>query len=176
MDRGKVIRTQEQMDAIPDYGRYRDVDGDGVAYRTLRVVDWHRYCTGGLAMMRMEYTQRIPMSTTKLWRDSRGRSMVQEMCCQHLLFVRKKREMGDIFYGSMENSIVEIDDMLEERGMSVSTCRVKALPYHSEVEDFIERHESCGRHGNKQRWAAIWNFEERASSASDFEALFCCIQ
>ena len=35
MDRGKVIRSQEQMDAIENYGRYRDVDGDGIAYRTL---------------------------------------------------------------------------------------------------------------------------------------------
>ena len=35
MDRGKVIRSQEQMDAIANYGRYRDVDGDGIAYRTL---------------------------------------------------------------------------------------------------------------------------------------------
>ena len=62
--------------------------------------------------------------------------------------------MGIIFYGSMENSIVEIDDMLEQRGMSVSTCRVRALPYHSEVEGFIET-QSCGRHGNKQRWSAM---------------------
>ena len=31
----KVIRTQKEMDAIPNYGRYRDVDGDGIAHRTL---------------------------------------------------------------------------------------------------------------------------------------------
>ena len=49
--------------------------------------------------------------------------------------------MGIIFYGSMENTIVEIDDILEESGLSVSTCRVRALPYHSDVEGFIERHE-----------------------------------
>jgi len=41
----------------------------------------------------------------------------------------------------MENSITEIDDMLESTGLSVSTCRVRALPYHSEAEGFIERHE-----------------------------------
>ena len=41
----------------------------------------------------------------------------------------------------MENSITEIDDMLESTGLSVSTCRVRALPYHSEVEGFIERHD-----------------------------------
>ena len=50
-------------------------------------------------------------------------------------------DIGIIFYGSMQNSIVEIDDLLEKRGMSVSTCRVRALPYHSEVEGFIERHD-----------------------------------
>ena len=31
--------------------------------------------------------------------------------------------------------------MLEETGLSVSTCRVRALPYHSEVEEFISRHD-----------------------------------
>ena len=33
MDRGKVIRTQKEMDAIPNFGRYRDVDGDGIAHK-----------------------------------------------------------------------------------------------------------------------------------------------
>ena len=41
----------------------------------------------------------------------------------------------------MENTIIEIDDMLEETGLSVSTCRVRALPYHSNVQSFIEEHE-----------------------------------
>ncbi|HJM86650.1 MAG TPA: 2-oxoacid:acceptor oxidoreductase family protein, partial [Candidatus Thalassarchaeaceae archaeon] len=35
MDRGKVVHTQEELDAIENYGRYRDVDGDGICYRTL---------------------------------------------------------------------------------------------------------------------------------------------
>ena len=67
----------------------------GLLTEPFQVVAWRRYYTGELAMMRMEYTQRIPMSTTKLCSASRGRSMVQEMYCQHLLFVRKKREMWE---------------------------------------------------------------------------------
>jgi hypothetical protein len=51
------------------------------------------------------------------------------------------KELGVIFYGSMENTIVEIDDMLGEAGISVSTCRVRALPLHPEVEDFVRRHD-----------------------------------
>ncbi|MDP6870841.1 MAG: hypothetical protein QGI73_01230, partial [Candidatus Thalassarchaeaceae archaeon] len=58
-----------------------------------------------------------------------------------ILREEEEGEIGIIFYGSMENTIVEIDDILEESGLSVSTCRVRALPYHSEVEDFIDRHD-----------------------------------
>jgi 2-oxoglutarate ferredoxin oxidoreductase subunit alpha len=42
----------------------------------------------------------------------------------------------------MENSIQEIDDILEQTGMKVSQCRIRALPLHSEVENFIRRHET----------------------------------
>ena len=57
-----------------------------------------------------------------------------------ILREEERKELGIIFYGSMENTIKEIDDILESKGLSVSTCRVRALPYHSEVESFISRH------------------------------------
>ena len=50
-------------------------------------------------------------------------------------------QVGIVFLGSMENSIQEIDDILEETGLQVSQCRIRALPAHSEVEAFIRRHE-----------------------------------
>ena len=50
-------------------------------------------------------------------------------------------DFGIVYYGSMENTIEEIDDILEDMtGKKVSTCRVRALPLHSEVQAFIERH------------------------------------
>lgn len=51
-------------------------------------------------------------------------------------------EVGIVFLGSMENSIQEIDDILESTGIKVSQCRVRALPLHSEVEAFVRRHET----------------------------------
>ena len=51
-------------------------------------------------------------------------------------------EVGIIFYGSMENTIQEIDDILEETGLKVSQCRVRALPLHSKVEEFVARHQT----------------------------------
>ena len=42
----------------------------------------------------------------------------------------------------MENTIQEIDDLLESTGLKVSQCRLRALPAHSEIEKFIERHKT----------------------------------
>ena len=53
----------------------------------------------------------------------------------------KECEIGIIYLGSMENTIQEIDDILENTGLKVSQCRLRALPAHSEIEQFIERHE-----------------------------------
>jgi 2-oxoglutarate ferredoxin oxidoreductase subunit alpha len=50
-------------------------------------------------------------------------------------------DVGIIYMGSMENTIQEIDDIIEETGVKVSQCRVRALPLHSEVEAFVERHD-----------------------------------
>ena len=51
-------------------------------------------------------------------------------------------EIGIIYLGSMENTIQEIDDILESTGLKVSQCRLRALPAHSEIEKFIERHQT----------------------------------
>jgi 2-oxoglutarate ferredoxin oxidoreductase subunit alpha len=51
-------------------------------------------------------------------------------------------EVGIIYLGSMENTIQEIDDLLEATDMKVSQCRVRALPLHSGVEEFIARHKT----------------------------------
>ena len=142
MDRGKVIRTQEEMDSISNYGRYRDVDGDGIPYRTLpgSGLDPILYRGTGhdedgvysedpevyhKAMARLR--KKIDGSRTHL-----PSPVIRE---------EDDKQVGVVFYGSMENTIVEIDDILEETGLSVSTCRVRALPLHPEVEEFIDRHE-----------------------------------
>ena len=55
----------------------------------------------------------------------------------------KEKQVGIIYYGSMENSIQEIDDILEtEIGRKVSQCRVRSLPLSPVVEQFIRDHET----------------------------------
>jgi 2-oxoglutarate ferredoxin oxidoreductase subunit alpha len=142
MDRRKVIRSQEQMDAISKYGRYRDVDGDGIAYRTLPGSGLDPILYRGTGHdedgIYSEDPQVYHATMERLKRKIDG---ARDLLPAPIIREEKVKTLGIIFYGSMENTIVEIDDMLEETGLSVSTCRVRALPYHSDVESFIEEHD-----------------------------------
>ena len=142
MDRGKVIRTQKEMDAVANYGRYRDVDGDGIPYRTLPGSGLDPILYRGTGHDEDGIYSEDPdvyyATVSRLRRKIDG---ARDLRPAPLIREEEEQQIGVIYYGSMENSITEIDDMLESTGLSVSTCRVRALPYHSEVEGFIERHE-----------------------------------
>jgi len=142
MDRGKVVRSQEEMDSIPEYGRYRDVDGDGIAYRTLpgSGLDPILYRGTGHDEDGI-YSEDPQVYNDTMARLKRKIDGAREHLPAPVIREEEKKDLGVIFYGSMENTIVEIDDMLEESGLSVSTCRVRALPLHSDVEDFVRRHD-----------------------------------
>ncbi len=142
MDRGKVLRTQEEVDAIANYGRYRDVDGDGIPYRTLPGSGLDPILYRGTGHDEDGIYSEDPdvyyATITRLRKKIDG---ARDLLPAPIIREEEEQQIGIVYYGSMENSITEIDDMLESTGLSVSTCRVRALPYHSEVEGFIERHD-----------------------------------
>ena len=130
------------MENIPNYGRYRDVDGDGIPYRTLP--------GSGLDPILYRGTGHdedgVYSEDPEVYQETMARLKRKiESSRSHLpapiLREEERKDLGVIFYGSMENTIQEIDDILEESGLSVSTCRVRALPIHPEVEEFVRRHE-----------------------------------
>ena len=142
IDRGKVLRTAEQVSAIENYGRYRDVDGDGVPYRTLpgSGLDPILYRgTGhdedGIYSEEPDVYRKLMMRLKRKIDNSRAdlpAPMIRE---------EEEQDVGIIYMGSMENTIQEIDDMIEQTGLKVSQCRIRAMPIHPDVESFIERHE-----------------------------------
>ena len=141
MDRGKTIREQEVFEAMENFGRYRDLDGDGIPYRTLP--------GSGMAPILYRGTGHNPdgiysekphdyFALMKRLKEKIDGS--RDNLPAPILNENEEGDIGVIYYGSMENSIQEIDDLLEETGLKVSQCRVRALPLHSEVEAFIRRH------------------------------------
>jgi len=142
IDRGKVLRTAEQVSAIENYGRYRDVDGDGVPYRTLpgSGLDPILYRgTGhdedGIYSEEPDVYRKLMMRLKRKIDNSRADLPAPVMREE------EEQDVGIIYMGSMENTIQEIDDMIEQTGLKVSQCRIRAMPIHPDVESFIERHE-----------------------------------
>jgi len=141
MDRGKTIREQDVFDAIENFGRYRDLDGDGIPYRTLP--------GSGMAPILYRGTGHNPDGVYSEKPDDYFELMkrlkdkingARDHLPEPLLREEVEGDVGVIYYGSMENTIQEIDDILEATGLKVSQCRVRSLPLHSEVEAFIRRH------------------------------------
>ena len=143
MDRGKVIRTEKEMKKIKNYGRYRDVDGDGITYRTLPGSGLDPILTRGTGHDEDGvYSEEPEMYKRNMARLKRKIEGAREVLPKPVIREEKEQEVGIIYYGSMENSIQEIDDIVEEStGIKISQCRVRALPMSKEVDDFISRHE-----------------------------------
>jgi|TARA_B110000967_G_scaffold49711_1_gene50710 2-oxoglutarate ferredoxin oxidoreductase subunit alpha len=142
MDRGKVIYTQEQLDSIENYGRYRDVDGDGIPYRTLPGSGLDPILYRGTGHDEDGVYSEDPAVYQKTMMRLREKiEGSRDNLPSPVIIEEEIKEVGIIFYGSMENTIGEIDDILERTGLSVSTCRVRALPYHSNLEEFISKHD-----------------------------------
>ena len=141
MDRGKTIREQDVFDAMENFGRYRDLDGDGIPYRTLP--------GSGMAPILYRGTGHNPDGVYSEKPDDYFALMkrlkdkingARDHLPAPLLREEVEGDVGVIYYGSMENTIQEIDDILEATGLKVSQCRVRSLPIHSEIEAFIRRH------------------------------------
>jgi 2-oxoglutarate ferredoxin oxidoreductase subunit alpha len=143
MDRGKVVRDKDVFEAFEEFGRYLDVDGDGIPYRTLpgSGMDPILYRgtghnpKGAYSEKPEDYFNLMERLKTKIdgARDQLPAPILRE---------EEECQVGIIYLGSMENTIQEIDDMLESTGLKVSQCRVRSLPLHSGVEEFIRRHET----------------------------------
>ena len=142
MDRGKVVREQDVFDAFETFGRYLDVDGDGIPYRTLPGSGMDPILYRGTGHNPMGVYSEKPEDYYNLMQRLRMKiDNARDQLPAPIIREEEECEVGIIFLGSMENSIQEIDDLLEATGIMVSQCRVRALPLHSEVEAFVRRHE-----------------------------------
>lgn len=142
MDRGKVLHSQAEIDAIENYGRYRDVDGDGICYRTLPGSGLDPVLYRGTG--RDEdgiYSEDPQIYAANMERLKRKIDGSRTTTPQPVIREEEEKQVGIIYYGSMENTIQEIDDILESTGLKVSQCRVRALPLSPVVEEFVEEHE-----------------------------------
>jgi len=143
-DRGKVF-TAEEVAALPRFSRYLDVDGDGIAARTLPGVhpkgayfvrgsghDKHAAYTEDSA----EYREVVDRLAKKL-KTAEGAVPAPEM------HRTGDGEIGLVAIGGCHAAVLEATDRLRAQGLSVDYMRIKAFPFSPSVAEFIEAHERC---------------------------------
>src|SRR5437764_5100562 len=142
-DRGKVLTKDDLEKLAGDWGRYRDVDGDGVTFRTLPGTDHPAagYFTRGSGHDEMaRYTEGADAYARNMDRLARKLETAQ-----HELPAPVADEAGApvglIAFGSTHAAIVEARQTLAEAGKPVDYLRVRALPLSDDVAEFVRRHD-----------------------------------
>ncbi len=141
-DRGKVL-TAEDLDGMERFGRYLDVDGDGIGYRTLPGTHPEKGSFFTRGTSRDEYAaytespeayERNMQRLLKKW--DTAKTLVPEAEIQS-----SGQRCGVIYFGTSATPMPEALDLLAEEGIEVDTCRVRAFPFTAEVEQFVADHE-----------------------------------
>ena len=142
LQRGKVL-TAEQV-AENGFARYRDVDGDGIPYRTLPGTNHPRaaYFTRGTGHNdRAVYSERAEDWVANMERLKRKFETARRLVPQPVVDVQEGARIGIIAYGTTEPAIVEARDRLALQGIDTSFLRLRALPISAEVRSFVEQHD-----------------------------------
>jgi 2-oxoglutarate ferredoxin oxidoreductase subunit alpha len=143
-DRGKVM-TEQELEAGKTFGRYLDVDGAGIAYRTYPGTHPTRgaYFTRGSTKDRYaRYSEAGPDYVENMQRLLRKFETAKQLVPQPVVkSARHKTKVGALYYGSTAPSMVEALDALDEQGVMIDTMRLRAFPFSETVADFIAEHE-----------------------------------
>ena len=144
MDRGKVM-SFDDLEAGKDFGRYLDVDADGVPYRTYPGTHPSRgsYFTRGTTKDRYaRYSEEGPVYVDNMQRLLRKFETAKDLIPRPLLRRAKQAtRFGAIFFGSTGPAMKEASDRLDEQGMHLDTLRARAFPFHDDVAEFIADHD-----------------------------------
>jgi len=142
-DRGKVM-TREDLEAGKEFGRYLDVDGDGIPFRTYPGTHPTRgaYFTRGTTKDRYaRYSEAGPDYVDNMERLLKKFETAKAMLPQPLLTPAKyPARFGAIYYGSTGPAMQEALETLAERGIYVNALRVRGFPFQDEVAEFVRSH------------------------------------
>jgi 2-oxoglutarate ferredoxin oxidoreductase subunit alpha len=143
-NRGKVFDAAE-LEKIEKYGRYLDVDGDGIPYRTIPGTHETRGAFVTRGSSRDEYAvytedglayQRNVDRLLKKWQTAKEMVPAPEFYQQE-----NSSPLGVLFFGTSTYAAAEAIELLKQEGISLDAMRVKAFPFGKDFTDFIASHE-----------------------------------
>jgi 2-oxoglutarate ferredoxin oxidoreductase subunit alpha len=144
-NRGKMLSASD-LEGLKDWGRYLDIDGDGICYRTAPGAHPTKgsYFTRGSS--HNEYSAYTEDAVTyernmhrllAKWETARGL-----MPTPVATSADAETRIGMIFFGTSTQACTEAVGILQQRGIPINSLRLRAFPFQSEVIDFITSHET----------------------------------
>ena len=144
LDRGKVM-TAEELEAGRDFGRYLDVDGDGIAYRTYPGTHAVRgsYFTRGTTKDRYaRYTEEGPAYVDNMQRLLRKFETAKKLVPNPVVArAAQPTNAGVIWFGSTGAAMAESLAELERQDIHLDRLRIRAFPFDESIADFVTAHD-----------------------------------
>ena len=143
-DRGKVM-TAEELEAGKEFGRYLDVDGDGIPFRTLPGTHPNKgaYFTRGTSRNRYaKYSEEGHDYVDNMQRLLRKFDTAKKMVPKPIVRqATQPARYGAIYFGSTSAAMDEAMAKLEAQGIHIDTMRLRAFPFADDVIEFVNAHE-----------------------------------
>jgi 2-oxoglutarate ferredoxin oxidoreductase subunit alpha len=141
--RGKIL-TKEDLDKLGHFSRYKDVDGDGIGYRTLPGTDHPAaayFARGSGHNEKSQYSERPDDFERNMERINRKFETARSFVPRPEVDTGKSK-IGILAYGTSHWAIIESRDQLrKEYNFETDYLRLKAYPFTREVHEFIEKHD-----------------------------------
>ena len=141
--RGKIL-SKEDLDRLGGFSRYKDVDGDGIGYRTLPGTDHPAasyFVRGSGHNEHGQYSEKPDDFERNMERVNRKFETARSFVPRPDVYSGKSK-IGIIAYGTSHWAITESRDQLrKEYNTETDYLRIRAYPFTREIHDFIEQHE-----------------------------------
>ena len=143
-DRGKVM-TAEELEAGKDFGRYKDVDGDGIPWRTLpgtHPTKGSYFTRGTTRDAYARYSERGPDYIYNVERLLAKFATAATLVPQPVLRpAARKTRLGVIYFGSTSPAMQEALEVLTAAGVDLDALRLRAFPFPARVRQFLDEHD-----------------------------------
>jgi len=143
MDRGKVL-SKEDLEKLGGFSRYKDVDGDGIPYRTIPGTEHPKaaYFTRGSGHNEDAlYSERSADYVNLMDRLNKKTETARKIMPKPVVDKVQGAKIGIIAYGSSDFAVVESRDQLNDAKTQTSYLRLRALPISQDVVDFVKSHD-----------------------------------
>jgi 2-oxoglutarate ferredoxin oxidoreductase subunit alpha len=145
INRGKVL-SKEDLDKLGGFARYKDVDGDGIGYRTLPGTSHPAaayFARGSGHNEKAQYSERADDFENNMERLNRKFETSRSFVPRPEITKGNNAKIGIIGYGTSHWGITESRDQLrDEYKLETDYLRLRAYPFTREVHEFIEQHEN----------------------------------